>query len=222
MRSFSLRPTFASNWCAKVSPIEQLSTYVGKGKDINALFLANPGQGHSHATGETAKLIEAFNAESFKNGRIVAGPYSIHHLHHALQPRFLDHGRWADETVRTRSIDAQRDSGRSTYTIKTANISRLFLSDMNSAHALSIDGDTLAVTAPAATILLTKTPTTGRFPTPPPLQPGLRKQHALQGPVNDAFLDAFICVSPSGTPYSAAANEHALHELDRFDRMFAA
>jgi len=35
--------------------IPQLSTYVGKGTDINALFLANPGQGHSHATGETKR-----------------------------------------------------------------------------------------------------------------------------------------------------------------------
>jgi type II secretory pathway pseudopilin PulG len=48
----------------------------------------------------------------------------------------------------------------------------------------------------------------------------LRKEHGLQGPVNDAFMDAFICVAPSGQGYSAAADQRAAQEVDRFAKMF--
>ena len=34
--------------------------------------------------------------------------------------------------------------------------------------------------------------------------PGLHKRHGLQGPIDDAFLDSFIFVSPTGTPKSPA------------------
>jgi hypothetical protein len=34
--------------------------------------------------------------------------------------------------------------------------------------------------------------------------PGLHKRHALQGPVDDAFLDSFIFVSPTGAPLAPA------------------
>lgn len=34
--------------------------------------------------------------------------------------------------------------------------------------------------------------------------PGLHKRHALQGPIDDAFLDSFLFVTPTGTPRSPA------------------
>ena len=33
-----------------------------------------------------------------------------------------------------------------------------------------------------------------------PIVAGLHKKHDLQGPVDDAFMDSFIFVTPSGTP----------------------
>ena len=38
---------------------------------------------------------------------------------------------------------------------------------------------------------------------------GLHKRHGLQGPVDDAFLDSFIFVSPTGTPRSPAVAKWA-------------
>ena len=50
---------------------------------------------------------------------------------------------------------------------------------------------------------------------------GLRKKHGLQGPIDDAFLEPFLVVRPTGTPWNAAANDQALRILQRFDRQYA-
>ena len=39
--------------------------------------------------------------------------------------------------------------------------------------------------------------------------PGLHKRHGLQGPIDDAFLDSFLFVSPTGTPKSDAVTKWA-------------
>ena len=50
----------------------------------------------------------------------------------------------------------------------------------------------------------------------------LRKRHGLQGPIDDAFMDSFIMVRPTGTPLSpaigawcSAEQEHAIREWRR-------
>jgi hypothetical protein len=114
-------------------------------------------------------------------------------------------------------VDAQRDAAKSSFTITTTNVSSLQLGDVLAAKSISIDGDTLAV-KPAANILLVKDG--GHWQDSSAPRKGLRKQHGLQGPVNDAFMDAFLCVAPSGQGYSAAADQRAAEEMDRFAKMF--
>jgi hypothetical protein len=48
-------------------------------------------------------------------------------------------------------------------------------------------------------------------------EPGLHKQHGLQGPIDDAFMDSFLMVSPTGTAmnekvgkWAAAEEKHAI------------
>jgi len=55
-----------------------------------------------------------------------------------------------------------------------------------------------------------------------PFAAGLHKRHGLQGPVDDAFLDSFIFVSPTGAPQApgvakwvAAEEKHAITEWRR-------
>jgi hypothetical protein len=48
----------------------------------------------------------------------------------------------------------------------------------------------------------------------------LRKRHGLQGPIDDAFLEPFLVVRPTGTPWNPAANDQALRILERFDRQY--
>jgi hypothetical protein len=50
---------------------------------------------------------------------------------------------------------------------------------------------------------------------------GLRKVHGLQGPVDDAFMDGFICVRPTGTAWNAVAQEWAAKTFDIFSANFA-
>jgi pimeloyl-ACP methyl ester carboxylesterase len=198
--------------------IEQTSQYVGKGKDINALFLANPGQGHSHATGATAQLINAFNAENLKNGRIVPD-----HIKFVTYTTRYNRDFWISvdglgESFSRAFVDAQRDSAKSSYTITTTNVSRLRLDDTAVAKTVAIDGDTVQI-SPAPSIVLTRDG--GHWKTASAdSNVGLRKQHALQGPVNDAFFDAFVCVAPSGQPFSAQTDAQAKKELARFEAMF--
>ena len=44
---------------------------------------------------------------------------------------------------------------------------------------------------------------------------GLQKQHGLQGPVDDAFMDSFVIVRPTGEPQSAGTGAWVTAEMDR-------
>jgi hypothetical protein len=116
-------------------------------------------------------------------------------------------------------IDAQRSDSRASYDIKTHNISRLELRETEHAKEIKIDGQNLKVKgAPEITLQKTagawKTGNNGR-------QAGLHKTHALQGPIEDAFLDPFLLVRPTGTPWSPAVNEQAKRSMARFERLWA-
>ena len=43
---------------------------------------------------------------------------------------------------------------------------------------------------------------------------GLRKMHGLQGPIDDAFMEAFVFVTPTGRPLSEAAGKWARAQAD--------
>ena len=50
---------------------------------------------------------------------------------------------------------------------------------------------------------------------------GLRKEHALQGPIDDAFMDGFLCVRPTGSPWHPVAEQWGRTTLDVFRQNFA-
>ena len=195
--------------------VDQLSTYVGKGRDINALFLATPGQGHSHASGETQRLIDEFNAANFKRGRVAPD-----HIRFITYTTRYNTDYWVtvdglQHHFDRASVDAQRDAGKTIYTIKTSNVSALRLSDMSGAGSITIDGQTVSFGNRSELSFVCDN---GHWRNDSLV--GLRKQHGLSGPVNDAFMDAFLCVSPSARGYSPIADERAASELDRFSKMF--
>jgi pimeloyl-ACP methyl ester carboxylesterase len=115
-------------------------------------------------------------------------------------------------------VDARRLSGGTSYQIKTNNVSRLVLRETDKAAEIQIDGQTLRV-KPGRELALEKSGTGWR--TAPAKWAGLHKTHALQGPIDDAFLDPFLLVRPTGTPWNQAAHQHALKQLERFDQTYA-
>ena len=48
----------------------------------------------------------------------------------------------------------------------------------------------------------------------------MRKTHGLQGPIDDAFLESFLCVRPTGTPHHKLAHEYAVAAMDGFVKDF--
>ncbi len=55
----------------------------------------------------------------------------------------------------------------------------------------------------------------GVWRTGPDLTAGLRKRHGLQGPIDDAFMDSFMMVLPTGTPLNTAAGNWVKSESTR-------
>ena len=53
-----------------------------------------------------------------------------------------------------------------------------------------------------------------------PDNPEGRKRHNLQGPIDDAFTQPFVCVKGTGTPWSKQHHEWALWNLSRFEKEF--
>ena len=115
-------------------------------------------------------------------------------------------------------VDAQRTGDGSSYDLKTTNLSRLVLRETTNAREIKIDGQTLKVAA-APEITLERNGATWAVAKNGPAD-GLRKTHALQGPIDDAFLDPFLLVRPTGTPWNDAVNQQALRTLARFDNLW--
>jgi len=114
-------------------------------------------------------------------------------------------------------VDAKRSDDRTKYDITTRNLTRLVLRQTERAAAINIDGQALRV-KPAPELAFEKQG--GAWKTASLRDNRLRKKHGLQGPIDDAFLEPFLVVRPTGTPWNAAANDQALRMLQRFERQY--
>ncbi|WP_031500185.1 alpha/beta hydrolase-fold protein [Bryobacter aggregatus] len=124
---------------------------------------------------------------------------------------------WLDKHYEKAEIDAVRSNNGTHYEMKTKNLARLTLREMDKAKELQIDGQNVRL-KPGSEISLEKLE--GKWRVAGKAQ-GLHKQHALQGPIDDAFLDAFLLVRPTGTPWNQEVHEQSLRILTRFDRVYA-
>jgi pimeloyl-ACP methyl ester carboxylesterase len=115
-------------------------------------------------------------------------------------------------------IDAQRTDGGAAYDIKTKNLTRLVLRETDHASEINIDDQTLKVKA-APEITLDRNGPTWKVVKNGP-ESGLHKTHALQGPIDDAFLDPFLLVRPTGKPWNEEVNQQALRTMAHFDFMW--
>jgi pimeloyl-ACP methyl ester carboxylesterase len=124
-----------------------------------------------------------------------------------------------DKLYERADMDAVRSDAGKSYQIKTTNIARLVLRETEHAKSIRIDGQDLKVKA-GPEITLAKSGSAWKVDRNGPLA-GLHKVHALQGPIDDAFLDPFLLVRPTGTPWNDAVNRQSLRTLARFDRLWA-
>ncbi len=202
---------------------ETISNLFARGTDIYTVWLAAPGQGHSHATHDnvqdTLGKIDYYTNINFQRGRIQPDKISFITYTTRYNRDFWITVDGLQQSFDQARVDATRDAAKSNFTIKTQNVSRLVLDEAGLAKQVAIDGDVLTV-KPAASILLTRSAGGHWTQGDSNADTGLRKQHDLQGPINDAFFDSFLCVTPTGQAFNVVADERAKQELARFSMAF--
>lgn len=198
-------------------------------KDLRALFLGaarTPHRFHPDAKAASNAYIDPIVRE----GRVV--PDHVRFVTYTLRyPRSFwveveGLGRHYERT----EVDAVRTREGSLVTdvkVKTRNVRLLALRDVTVTTAVEIDGQTVkfpsGLPSNADRIRFAKTgekwSAVNSFDSP--RRPSLRKKPGLQGPIDDAFMDAFLCVRPTGRPAQPSIHRWALDTADRFEREFA-
>jgi hypothetical protein len=119
-----------------------------------------------------------------------------------------------DATYTRADVDVLRENGGARYVVRTKNVAGFTIDGPES--TFTIDGQTLQAGAHASF-----EKQSGTWALADARATGLRKIHGLQGPVDDAFMDAFLCVRPTGTPWHAATGQWAATTLQVFSTNFA-
>ena len=116
-------------------------------------------------------------------------------------------------------MDATRSADSRQYTVRTKNVARLRLSETAPGGAFQLDGQKFSA-VPENPVFEKKN---GKWTlqSPRSAAAGLRKAHGLQGPIDDAFTDSFLCVRPTGTPFHGETKAYAERMLSRLTADFA-
>lgn len=191
------------------------TSYVAKGTP--SIFLISENTGHSTSP-KVRQRLDAFLKEWTDRG--LRSPDHIRFLTYTTR---YNKSFWVTldglgQHYERADVDAKRLSGGTSYQIKTSNVTRLVLRETGKATEVQLDGQTLRV-RPSRELAFEKTASGWRAA--PLKREGLHKTHGLQGPIDDAFLDPFLLVRPTGTPWNQAAHELALKRLERFDQTYA-
>jgi hypothetical protein len=181
------------------------------------IFLISQQTGHG-----TSPLVRE-RLDSFLKEWGDKGQTSPDHIRFVTWTTRYNHDYWISvdglgKTYDRADVEAIRSDGGKQYQITTKNITRLALRETGNAKEIKIDGQTLNVHARPEMVLEKNGPS---WKPASAKWSGLHKTHALQGPIDDAFLDPFLLVRPTGTPWNENVNSQALRSLARFDRMWA-
>ncbi len=173
--------------------------------NLKALFLVGPGTAHQWHP-ETHKVSDRFIDEALATGQTIPS-----HVRFVTYTTRFNSAYWVtveelEKLYERADIDANRENGRTTVTTK--NVARI---KVEGAGPLTLDGQQFPVTGEYERA-------NGKWAKAKPAQ-GLHKTHGLQGPVDDAFFDSFLCVRPTGT--GTKATEYGNAVLDQFQKDFS-
>jgi hypothetical protein len=158
--------------------------------------IIGPKTGHSYHP-ESKPEINAFVDRAITNGR-AKFPLSLRFTTWTLRynrQNWITVDAMGQHWERAR-VDAQRDVNNSHVTITTQNVTALSIHTESSPHSVTIDGQN---PGPGDSFSKDKDGN-WRAGGPSNKKNALRKQHGLQGPIDDAFLEPFVFVRPTGTP----------------------
>ncbi len=193
---------------------------------LNIKLLIGPGTAHAFHP-ESRKEFMAFHLERQKAGRAVyTGTREIRFTTRTLKYNACD---WitVEEMItpyRETIVEAKVDEQSGILKIKTKNVAVLQLG-RDLAETVEIDGDRLPLASAAEGLLPGVYFENGgshwrvlgydaslAFPK----NADMRKRHNLQGPIDDAFMQPFVCVRGTGTPWNEAHAAWASWTLERF------
>jgi dienelactone hydrolase len=190
--------------------------------DLRALFLIGPQTEHAWHPDSKAE------SSAFIDKALEQAGHGRNHLRFVTYTTRFNRAHWLtvealDETYTRAEVDAIRSEDGKTYTLTTKNVSRLSIE--GTAGVYTIDTKRLEAGSNPSFVksggTWTRAATTAGSRATTPLEAGLQKVHGLQGPVDDAFMDAFLCVRPTGTAWNGVAREWAAKTLDTFAANFA-
>ena len=178
--------------------------------DLRALFLIGPKTGHAWEP-DAKKQSNAFIDKALET----AGKPPAHLRFVTYTTRF-NQCYWLsveglEKTYDRADVDATRDGDQ--YKVTTKNVSRIKFS--LPAGIYTIDGQSLKGAADAAF-----EKKNGKWTSWNGRSNGLQKSHGLQGPVDDAFMDPFLAVRPTGDAWNPVAQTYGKQMLDRLNADF--
>jgi dienelactone hydrolase len=183
-------------------------------KDLRALFLIGPKTAHAWHPDSKAES-NAFIAQALKSADT---PPS--HVRFVTYTTRFNTSHWLtveglEETYKRAEVDATRSDDGRQHVVATRNISRITF-EGSGGGTFTIDSQMLKGGANPSF-----EKRNGRWAVAATSPTGLRKVHGLQGPVDDAFMDAFLCVRPTGSAWHPVTREWATKTLDVFSANFA-
>ena len=178
-------------------------------KELPAVFLVGPKTPHRWEP-ESKKRSEAFIQEALQKGRTEPD-----HIRFVTYTTRYDRCFWVrvdgmEQHYERAEVDAHRSNNGATIEVKTENVSALVLTTP-AARRVAIDGQTFDL---AAKDELRFQKREGVWKEGD--DGSLRKHHGVQGPIDDAFLESFLCVRPTSRAANDIAGRYAEETLDVF------
>jgi hypothetical protein len=195
--------------------------------DLSVLFLVGPKTGHKFHPESKQR------SDQFIQAILAKARPEPNHLRFVTYTTRYNKCYWItvaamEKHYQRAEVDARRSDDGMRIEIRTRNVARLILPDQPQGPKLTIDGSEIKLTphlhAQSPELVLDKrqsgwSMSKGVHKVDDPRS--LRKIHGLQGPIDDAFANSFMCVRPTGTPVQLLVHEYAVTVFDTFNREFA-
>ena len=183
-------------------------------RDVPMIMLVGPRTPHAWEP-ESRKRCNAFMDEAAKKGR--TEPDHIRFVTYTTRYHqcFWVTVEGLEQHYERAEVDASRSRSAGTMNVQTKNVSALVLKP-SGVNKVEIDGQTIVISGGRNLRLLKR----GGIWKEGGDQ-DLRKRHGLQGPIDDAFMESFLCVRPTLTTANDLVGRYAQETLDRFASDFA-
>ncbi|QDV27273.1 Putative esterase [Aureliella helgolandensis] len=176
--------------------------------------LIGPGMGHKYHPDTLAEILRRMHSAVEQGRGRGQQPFSIQSQH----PRYSSFRWLVIDGAEQQYADTRADASfvDSHWHVTTKNVSRLrlrILEDDPIGSEMIVDDNQLQLPSGEAELLLTREADQWRVVDE---LPELRKRPRLSGPIDDAFIDPFLVVVPSGQSAHPAVDQWVACELENF------